>query len=106
MPEATPDPPPSGRGDDRSPPSLPAPEDSLAQFDDQVQGQRGAENDHPLPAPDGWEAEISLARFLWRYCHVRPHSSLGGRTPHRVYTENQPCSSHPGLTMSGATSVQ
>jgi transposase InsO family protein len=30
---------------------------------------------------DGWEAEISLARFLWRYCHVRPHSSLGGRTP-------------------------
>jgi hypothetical protein len=19
---------------------------------------------------DGWEAEISLARFLWRYCHV------------------------------------
>jgi putative transposase len=26
---------------------------------------------------DGWEAEISLARFLWRYCHVRPHSSLG-----------------------------
>ena len=20
---------------------------------------------------DGWEAEISLARFLWRYCHVR-----------------------------------
>ena len=30
---------------------------------------------------DGWEAEISLARFLWRCCHVRPHSSLGGRTP-------------------------
>jgi len=55
---------------------------------------------------DGWEAEISLARFLWRYCHVRPHSSLGGRTPHRVYTKNQPCSSRPGLTMSGATSVQ
>ena len=26
---------------------------------------------------DGWDAEISLARFLWRYCHVRPHSSLG-----------------------------
>jgi putative transposase len=19
---------------------------------------------------DGWEAEIRLARFLWRYCHV------------------------------------
>jgi putative transposase len=38
---------------------------------------------------DGWEAETSLARFLWRYCHVRPHSSLGGRTPHKVYTETE-----------------
>ena len=55
---------------------------------------------------DGWEAEISLARFLWRYCHVRPHSSLGGRTPHAVYTETEPCSSRPGLTMSGAEAVQ
>ncbi|MFM7647389.1 MAG: transposase [Cyanobium sp.] len=55
---------------------------------------------------DGWEAEISLARFLWRYCHVRPHRSLGGRTPHKVYTENGSCSSRPGLTMSGAISVQ
>ena len=55
---------------------------------------------------DGWEAEISLARFLWRYCHVRPHSSLGGRTPHEVYTETEPCSSRPGLTMSGAISAQ
>ena len=27
---------------------------------------------------DGWEAEISLARFFWRYGHVRPHSTLGG----------------------------
>ena len=45
---------------------------------------------------DGWEAEISLARFLWRYCHVRPHSSLGGKTPHEVYTETEPCSSRPG----------
>jgi len=55
---------------------------------------------------DGCEAEISLARFLWRYCHVRPHSSLGGRTPHEVYTENEPCSSRPELTNSGARSVQ
>jgi putative transposase len=23
---------------------------------------------------DGCDAEISLSRFLWRYCHVRPHS--------------------------------
>lgn len=55
---------------------------------------------------DGWEAEISLARFLWRYCHVRPHSSLGGRTPHEVYTDTEPCSTRPGLTMSGAPAVQ
>jgi putative transposase len=55
---------------------------------------------------DGWEAEISLARFLWRYCHVRPHSSLGGKTPHGVYTETEPSSSRPGLTMSGAKTVQ
>ena len=48
---------------------------------------------------DGWEAEVSLARFLWRYCHVRPHSSLGGRTPHQVCTEAEPCSSRPELTM-------
>ncbi|WP_231605660.1 IS3 family transposase [Synechococcus sp. CBW1006] len=55
---------------------------------------------------DGWEAEISLARFFWRYGHVRPHSSLGGKTPHEVYTETKPCSSRPELTMSGAESVQ
>jgi putative transposase len=55
---------------------------------------------------DGWEAEISLARFLWRYCHVRPHSSLGDRTPNEVYTETKPCSSRPGLTMPRARAVQ
>ncbi|WP_255452644.1 IS3 family transposase [Synechococcus sp. RSCCF101] len=55
---------------------------------------------------DGWEAEVSLARFLWRYGHVRPHSALGGRTPNQVYNETQPCSSRPGLTMSGAKAVQ
>jgi len=55
---------------------------------------------------DGWETEISLARFLCRYCHVRLHSSLAGRTPHEVYTENEPCSSRPELTISGARSVQ
>ena len=55
---------------------------------------------------DGWEAEVSLARFLWRYGHVRPHSALGGRTPNEVYAETEPCSSRPGLTMSGAKTVQ
>lgn len=55
---------------------------------------------------DGWDAEISLARFLWRYCHVRPHSSLGGRTPQEVYTESEHCSTRPGLTISGANTVQ
>ncbi len=34
---------------------------------------------------DGWEAEISLSRFIWRYSHVRPHSALNGKTPHQVY---------------------
>ncbi|MCX5967609.1 MAG: integrase core domain-containing protein [Cyanobacteria bacterium] len=47
-----------------------------------------------------------MARFLWRYCHVRPHSSLGGRTPYEVDTEIKPCSSRPGVTMSGARTVQ
>lgn len=55
---------------------------------------------------DGWEAEISLARFLWRSCHLRPHSSLGGRTPDEVHTETEHCSSRPGLTMSRAGTVQ
>lgn len=54
---------------------------------------------------DGWEGEISLALYLWRYCHVRPHSSLGGRTPHEVYTEIKPYSFRPELTMSGARSM-
>jgi putative transposase len=55
---------------------------------------------------DGWEAEISLARFFWRYCHVRPHSALGGKTPHEVYTSSEPCPSRPGLTMTEAKAVQ
>jgi putative transposase len=55
---------------------------------------------------DGWEAEISLARFLRRYYHARPQSPLGGRTPHEVYTETERYSSRPGLTMSGAGTVQ
>ena len=42
---------------------------------------------------DNWEAEISLARFLWRYCHVRPHRCLKGRTAHEAYAEIVPCSS-------------
>jgi len=34
---------------------------------------------------DGWDAELSLVRFLWRYCYLMLHSSLGCRTPHKVY---------------------
>jgi putative transposase len=55
---------------------------------------------------DGWESEISLARILWNYCHGRPHSSLGDRTADEVYTETEPCSFRPGLTMSGAGTIQ
>lgn len=55
---------------------------------------------------DGWEAEVNLARFLRMFCHVRPHSSLGGKTPQEVYIETEPCSSRPELTMSGTRTVQ
>jgi len=54
---------------------------------------------------DGWEAEISLARLFWRYCLVRQHSSLGGTTPNKIYTKNEPCSSRPESTMLGVRSV-
>ena len=55
---------------------------------------------------DGWETKVSLARFRLRYCHIRPHISLGGETPHEVYSETEPSSSCPELTKSGARSVQ
>jgi putative transposase len=48
---------------------------------------------------DGREAEISLARFLWRYCLVRPHSSLAGKTTYAVYTESEPSPSCLELTI-------
>ena len=53
-----------------------------------------------------WAAEISLARFQWRYYHVILYSSLGDRNPHEVYTDTEPCSNRPGLTMPGAPAVQ
>ncbi len=55
---------------------------------------------------DGCDPETTLARFLWRYCHVRPHRSQGGRTPYAVYTVAEPCSPRPELSMSGAKTVQ
>jgi putative transposase len=55
---------------------------------------------------DGWEAEVNLTRFLWRTCHIRPHSSLGGKTPQEFYNVIEPCSSRPELTMSGTRAVQ
>jgi putative transposase len=55
---------------------------------------------------DGWDAEISLARFLWRYCHVRPHRSLGGRTPYVVYTEATTDPSRSELTITEPALVQ
>nr|WP_286194509.1 integrase core domain-containing protein [Synechococcus sp. CCY 0621] len=55
---------------------------------------------------DGCEAEVRLARLFWTYSHVRPHSALGGKTPHEAYTKPKPCSSRPSLTMSGAEFVQ
>ena len=38
---------------------------------------------------DGWDKEIGLARFLWRYCHARPDRSRGGRTPYE-FAEKPP----------------
>jgi putative transposase len=55
---------------------------------------------------DGWDAEIGLARFLWRYCHVRPHRSLGGRTPYVVYTETATDPSRSELTITEPALVQ
>ncbi len=55
---------------------------------------------------DGWGAEISLARFLLRDCHLRHHTFLLGKTPYAVYTEAEPIPSHPELTISGTKAVQ
>ena len=38
---------------------------------------------------DGKEAERSLAKYFQFYCEVRPHSSLGMRTPAEVYAEGR-----------------
>jgi putative transposase len=38
---------------------------------------------------DAREAERSLGSFFWFYCHERPHSSLGMRTPAAVYAEGR-----------------
>ncbi len=55
---------------------------------------------------EGWEAEISLARFLWRYCYVRPHSSLEGKTPDAVYTATKNSPSRLEIVISGGKAVQ
>jgi putative transposase len=55
---------------------------------------------------DGWDAEIGQARFLWRYCHVRPHRSLGGRTPYLVYTETATDPSGSELAITDSALVQ
>jgi len=40
---------------------------------------------------------LGLARFLWRYSHVRHHSALAGKTPDKIDAEIKPCSSCPEL---------
>jgi hypothetical protein len=46
-----------------------------------------------------------MARFVWSYCHVWPHTSIRGKTPHELYSEAEP-SSHPELPMSGSGTFQ
>jgi len=48
---------------------------------------------------DGWDAEVSLASILWRYCHARPHRSLGGKTPHMAYSQYATNPSRSELTI-------
>jgi len=55
---------------------------------------------------DVCEAEASLVRFTCSYCHVKPHSSLGGKAPHEAYTINEPSFFSLELTSLRSTTVQ
>jgi putative transposase len=55
---------------------------------------------------DGWEAEISLAKFFWRFCLGRLQSALGGRISQQAFDQLEPCVSPPRLTISGGLAVQ
>ena len=48
----------------------------------------------------GWEAEISLPRFLRRHWHVKLHRALRVRTLHEVYTRSRLYPFRPELMMS------
>jgi len=39
---------------------------------------------------DGWDTDIRLAHFLWRYIYVVPYNLLARITPHEIYTETKP----------------
>ena len=54
---------------------------------------------------DEWKVEINMARFLWSYCHVRQHSSLGGKMTYAIYSKTEPSSSLQQLTISLAKTV-
>jgi putative transposase len=51
---------------------------------------------------DGWEADLSLARFRWSCCHVSCHRAQVGKTPREIDTEAKPYPSCPKLTMSAS----
>ena len=55
---------------------------------------------------DGLESEINLARILWWYCEVRPHSSLGGKTLQEVNNKTEYYFSLLELTMSETKTFQ
>ncbi len=57
-----------------------------------------------LGGPEERIEENPSADYRWRAWV--PYSALGGRTPHEVYIETEPCSPRPELTMSGVRAVQ
>ena len=59
----------------------------------------------PLEDP-GFSISVPKKRLWSPLSNGRSDCSLGGKTPHEVYTEADPCSSRPELTMSGAGTVQ
>jgi hypothetical protein len=44
---------------------------------------------HSVESSDGWEAEVKVARFIWRYRHGRSLITLDCKIPSQASTKNQ-----------------